>query len=181
MRRLALCSVVLGIGLCQPAITQAGDFWDRFHLDFLRMNYWPEPFVHADRELVRSPLVAMTSNGWRLQTTLSDHFFEGESQTLTRAGQLKLRWILTQAPAHRRTVFVLRSMDPHQTELRLAAVRSYVQSSSQPGTASPDVLVSDTAPAGGAGDYFDQVDRQLKASVPPPRLPARGGVNETGG
>ena len=36
----------------------------------------------------------------------------------------------------------------------------------------PEVLVTDTPPAGGNGDYLDAVDRALRSSVQPPRLPA---------
>jgi hypothetical protein len=57
-------------------------------------------------------------------------------------------------------------------ELRLASVREQIErlaADSPP----PEVLVSDVVPPGGAGDYFDAVDRQLKSSVPAPRLPPR--------
>ena len=35
-----------------------------------------------------------------------------ETQELTRAGEMKVQWILTQMPARRRTVFVLRGGTP---------------------------------------------------------------------
>jgi hypothetical protein len=34
----------------------------------------------------------------------------------------------------------------------------------------PSVVLTDSVPAGGSGDYFDSVDRQLKQSIPAPRL-----------
>lgn len=180
MRRF-VCSTVFVVA-CFAAIDVAPgqDFWHRAHLDAMRMNCWPEPFSHRDRELVRSPLFAMTSRGWQLQNTLSDHFFRAEDQSLTQAGQIKLRWMLTQVPAHRRAVYVLRAADSQVTSDRLDSVRYAVEAMTTEGTR-PDVLVSDMAPAGGSGDYFDQVDRQLKASVPAPRLPERGSITNAGG
>jgi len=180
MQRIVLTLTLIGAGLATLETTQGGEFWDRVHLDRARMNCWPEPFVHDDRNLVRRPLAAMTNRGWQLQNTLSDHFFNDADQSLTRAGQFKLRWILTQAPAHRRTVYVLRSMDSYDTSERLAAVREYVSGIPQD-EQQTEVLVSNRAPAGGSGDYFDQVDRQLKASIPAPRLPDRTGIVGAGG
>lgn len=176
--RIVLTLTLLGAGMATFDV-QASDFWDRFHLDRARMNCWPEPFVHDDRDLVRQPLVAMTNRGWQLQNTLSDHFFNPEDQSLTRAGEYKLRWILTQAPVRRRTVYVFRSVESYETEERLAAVRNFAAGLTQ--EIDPEILVSDVAPAGGRGDYFDAVDRQMKASVPAPRLPDRTGIVGAGG
>ena len=180
MRRVLITTALLSVLHIGAESTRAEDFWARMHLESMRMSCWPEPFSHTSRDLVRNPLVAMTNRGWQLQNTLSDHFFREEDQTLTQAGQFKLRWILTQAPAHRRTVFVLRSTDKALTTDRMAAVTTYVSRITEDGI-QPNVLVSDIAPAGGAGEYFDQVDRQLKASIPPPRLPERTGFSQIGG
>jgi len=43
-------------------------------VDFHRMNCWPAPFQHADRQVAITPLIAMTDAGWRLQNTLTDNF-----------------------------------------------------------------------------------------------------------
>lgn len=146
------------------------EFWDRVHLDFRRVNCWPEPFLHADRELVRSPLIAMTDNGWRAQNTLNNHLFTLEHQALTQAGILKVRWIVTQAPPHRRSVFVLRGETAEATLARVEAVQQQIVKL-VPGGARPEVLLTDTIPVGGSGEYFDAVDRSSKQSIPAPRLP----------
>lgn len=181
MRHILFFSMTLLGGLILGGSANGQDFWDRVHLDFMRMNCWPHPFVEADRELVNGPLIAMTGRGWQLQNTLSHHFFDEQDQSLTRAGQLKLNWILTQAPPHRRTVYVLRTLDPALTQNRLASVQNHMNRLLPGERPHPEVLVSDTGPAGGAGDYFDQVDRQLKASVPAPRLPPRNGGSDVSG
>lgn len=158
------------IGVCSPLNAGWGSFWERWHADFHRNNCWPQPFQATDRELTRAPIIAMTSAGWRLHNTLSDHFFNADDQAINQAGELKLRWIITQAPLNRRTVFVLRGNNPDATALRVASVQRAIDRWVVDGTR-PDVLITDVIPPGASGDYFDQVDRQLKQSIPAPRLP----------
>ncbi|HRX80142.1 MAG: hypothetical protein H6821_01570 [Planctomycetaceae bacterium] len=181
MRR-AIFALVFAATAVTTSVTQAGwtEFWEGVHLDWHRMNCWPEPFVHADRDLVRQPLLAMTDNGWRMQNTLSDHLFDVEKNTLTQAGALKVRWIVTQAPPHRRTVFVLRGASPDATLARVEAVQESI-TQLVPQGARPEVLLTDVIPVGGSGDYFDAVDRALKDSIPPPRLPEASGPTGSGG
>ncbi|MBC8355510.1 MAG: hypothetical protein H8E66_26325 [Planctomycetes bacterium] len=179
MRRTILALVFVATGVT-ASVTQAGwtEFWERVHLDWHRMNSWPEPFLHADKDLVRQPLIAMTDRGWRMQNTLSDHLFDVEKQTLTQAGALKVRWIVTQAPPHRRTVFVLRGATPEATLARVDDVQATV-AQMVPQGARPQVQLTDVTPVGGSGDYFDAVDRARKDSIPAPRLPEAQGT--TGG
>jgi hypothetical protein len=178
MRRIT-SALVFSAAIVTASVSQADwtEFWERVHLDWHRVNAWPEPFLHADRDLVRQPLIAMTDNGWRMQNTLSDHLFDGETSKLTQAGTLKVRWIVTQAPPHRRTVFVLRGATPDSTLARVDAVQEAITQLVPQGNR-PEVLLTDVIPVGGSGDYFDAVDRQLKDSIPPPRLPQ---VGPTGG
>jgi hypothetical protein len=155
-----------------------GDFWTRVHIDFQRNNCWPQPFQAQDRELARTPLIAMVAAGWRQNNTLSDHFFNANDQSINQAGEHKVKWIATQAPPHRRTVFVLRGPSPAATSARVHAVQKLLDKvvQDQP---RPDVVLTDVIPPGASGDYFDQVDRQFKQSIPAPRLPAMS--DTTGG
>lgn len=175
MRRTTL-AIVFAATIVTASVAHADwdEFWSRVHLDRHRMNTWPEPFRHADKDLVRQPLLAITDNGWRMQNTLSDHLFDVETNSLTQAGALKVRWIVTQAPPHRRTVFVLRGATPDATLARVDAVQETITQLAPQGSR-PEVLLTDVIPVGGSGDYFDSVDRQLKASIPPPRLPQAAG------
>jgi hypothetical protein len=97
-------------------------FCDTIEMHRKRVAVWPEPFVRADRELVRDPFRTMADNGWRLQNTLSDDLFDRETQELTYAGRLKLRALLTQFPPHRRQVYVLEAATPADTGKRVASV-----------------------------------------------------------
>ncbi|MCA9120495.1 MAG: hypothetical protein H6822_14310 [Planctomycetaceae bacterium] len=181
MRRTILALSFVA-AVVNASVAQAGwdEFWARVHLDFHRMNCWPEPFLHADKDLVRQPMLAMTDSGWRMQNTLSDHLFDVETHSLTQAGALKVRWIVTQAPPHRRTVFVLRGATPDATLSRVEAVQEAI-TQLVPQGARPEVLLTDVIPVGGSGDYFDAVDRALKDSIPPPRLPEASGPTGSGG
>jgi hypothetical protein len=81
-----------------------------------------------------------------------------------------LRWIVTQAPPHRRTVFVLRGPSPEATAVRVEAVQKMVDRFAIDGTR-PEVLITNVIPPGASGEFLDQVDRQLRQSIPAPRLP----------
>jgi hypothetical protein len=182
-RVAVVCFVMMSqitVGAATARAAGWGEFWYRVHLDFYRVNCWPEPFKHADRQLTVSPLIIMTDRGWQLQNTLSDHFFETDGQVLNRAGQMKVRWIATQAPPNRRTVYVVRGPDAPATRARTEAIQRYLDQVGLEG-ARPEVFVTDLVPPGSSGEYFDEVDRQLKSSVPAPRLPEMQSTTGSGG
>jgi hypothetical protein len=168
-RRVVLTLVACSLLAATTSFAGWNDFWYRVEVDFHRMNCWPEPFQHADRQLAITPLIAMTDAGWRQQNTLSDHFFEVEDQSLTQSGQLKVHWIATQAPSHRRTVFVLRGGTPQVSVKRVESVQKFIEKIAP--ALRPEVLLTDAVPPGGSGEYYEAVDRQRKTSIPAPRLP----------
>ncbi len=145
-------------------------FWDRVHLDWHRNNAWPEPFTHVDRQTVNAPIAAMVDRGWQVQNTLPQELFDGETQSLTHAGELKVRWILTQMPAHRRDIFVLRGATPEITELRL---RSVEKVASETVNGAPAMIaITDIVPRGGSAADHERISVSFESSAPPPRLPA---------
>jgi hypothetical protein len=73
--------------------------WNNFCRDFHRNNCWPDPFVVPDRVAVRAPINVMVAQGWKIQNTLGDHHFEGDTAKLTEAGELKVRAVIAQSPA----------------------------------------------------------------------------------
>lgn len=154
------------------SVALAGDFMDRCKLDWHRNNMWPQPFIMADRIAVCEPFAIQINNGWRLQNTIGDAYFDPNNNELTVAGQAKVKWIVQQAPISRRTVFVLMTEDREVTNAR---VRSVQQASERFAIKGPpaEVLLTDRDVIGGSGEYYDSVDRALKSSVPAPRLPAR--------
>lgn len=170
--RQTVVILALFAALASASVADAGwtEFWSRVRLDWQRNNCWPEPFLHADRELVRGPLIAMTDNGWRAQNTLGNHLFTVEENKLTQAGALKVRWIVTQTPPHRRAVFVLRGETPDGTVARVETVQQEI-ARILPDGPRPEVLLTDIIPVGGSGEYFDAVNRARQSSIPEPRLP----------
>jgi len=156
------------------------NFWHRVHTDFHRNNAWPEPFISADRAIVRETFCIQVDNGWKMQNTVGTFLFD-ENQQLNRAGELMVRWIVTQAPAHRRAVFVLKGETAEQTEARVASVNEAV--AKYAGGNVPPVLVTDVEPRGWSGSYVDAMSQQYQSSIPSPRLPAgeSGGGSSGGG
>jgi hypothetical protein len=154
------------------------DFWAGVDLHRQRVNAWPDPFVLPDRDLVRNPFRLMADNGWKLQNTLSDHLFVPDTNELTYAGQLKLRWVMTQVPPHRRQLFVLEGPSEAATATRVASVYKSLGEIA-PGTPPCAVFTTRIAPPAGDGSYLDHVDQSYRISMPAPRLPA-GAVNMGG-
>jgi hypothetical protein len=138
-------------------------------------NYlWPWPYVCADRVAVREPFCLMVDNGWRRQNLLGPHHFNANSSQLTSAGELRVRWILTQAPAERRGIFVERDVAPAVTEQRLATVRQYATqlvADAQTPNVSDTHLISEGRPAA----VVDATQTRFQESMPPPVLPALTG------
>lgn len=152
------------------------DFRHRFETHRRRVNAWPAPFSVEERKLVRTPFQIMADNGWKLQNTLSDHLFTPEENKLTYAGQLKLRWILTEIPPHRRQVYVMEAHKREDTATRVASVYEHLAEIA-PRTACA-VFVTQIAPRGGDGSYLNAMDQAYKAALPSPSLP---GMSSGGG
>ena len=179
--------VVIGLAMVTTALTtvgsvSAGEFGlFRFWTDIERNKMWPEPFIHEDRAVQRQPWAVMIDRGWQLQNTLGDFHFDRETHQLTTAGQHKVRWIVTQAPIHRRTVFVQRAATADITATRLDAVQRSVAGTLTQGPL-PEVVQSDLAPPGAPADIIDRIYRGRDASQPAPVLPtASGGSGGSGG
>jgi hypothetical protein len=132
---------------------------------------WPWPYVCPDRIAVREPFCIMVNNGWRRQNMLGAHHFVPETNQLNAAGQLRVQWIMTQAPADRRNIFVERSLDPNTTNQRIAAVQEYstlVSLDGHPAPISQTHLVSEGRPA----TIVDFTNTKFQQSMPLPVLPA---------
>ena len=151
-------------------------FWHRFGRSFKRMNHYPEPFNLIDREAARAPFQVMVCNGWQLQNTLGDHYFDPHTNRLTHAGENKVRWIATQAPEQFRTLYVLRGRSSESTAIRVDSVQQQV-ARVVPGGPMPAVVETGIAQRGTPGHYVDDIYRKAQASQPVPVLPAASGGN----
>ena len=142
--------------------------------DFQRNNCWPEPFLAPDRLAVRAPFVIMVNNGWRRQNLFTDRHFMGGTATLNDSGERKVRWTMTQAPLHHRTLYVRRAETPEQTAERIEAVRELATYYADSGQV-PTVLETTIDDAGWPATRVDAIGRRLNETVPEPRLPDAAG------
>jgi len=142
---------------------------------------WPWPYVCPDRVAVREPFALMVNNGWRRQNLIGVHHFNPDTNQLTPAGELRVQWIMTQAPAERRDIYVEHGLDPASNSLRMAAVREYASKVAIDGQA-PQVqetyLISEGRPAA----VVDAVNVNFMKSMPAPVLPdpTTGGSSGSG-
>lgn len=143
---------------------------------WLRNNSWPEPFLTQDRQAVRAPFAVMVEKGWQIQNTLGDHHFDAETQQLTRAGELHLKWIVQQTPENRRTVFVLRGHNEASTTIRVDTVQQAV-AQFQPRGSLPAVVQTNNAPPASPAEYVHDVNEKAIKARPAPALPAATGVS----
>jgi hypothetical protein len=133
---------------------------------------WPWPYVCADRIAVREPFCLMINNGWRRQNLLGPHHFSFDSSKLTSAGELRVRWIMTQAPAERRTIFIERDVDPTVTAERMATARAYISQVGATDGQLAQVVETHLISEGRPASVVDETNVRFYESLPPPTLPA---------
>jgi len=174
-RCVSTCLMVLaGLAWAAPAEAQCSAmqmFWRSIVRDVQRNNCWPKPFVPPDRVSVRAPFVLMVNNGWRRQNLLADHHFDEETNNLNDAGKLKVRWIMTEAPPHHRTIYVRQANTPEATAERLALVEQCAAQYVREGE-HPTVRETTLDASGWPAARVDMIDRRWLDSTPDPRLPA---------
>jgi hypothetical protein len=138
---------------------------------------WPYPYFCPDRAAVREPFELMTRNGWRRQNLIGPHFFNPHTNQLTAAGELQVRWIMTQAPPQWRQVFVERSIDPSITADRIAATRDYASRVTLDGQM-PEVFETNLVADGRPASIVDITNVKFLDNMPVPVLPADTSVEQ---
>ncbi|HEX5102363.1 MAG TPA: hypothetical protein VFV87_01030, partial [Pirellulaceae bacterium] len=111
---------------------------------------------------------------WKMQNTVGTYLFDSSTQQLNSAGEHLVKWIVQQAPQHRRAVFVLKADTPEDTEVRVASVQAAVTRFACAGE-NPPIILTMTEPAGWPASYVDQMTQSFQATMPAPRLPSSGG------
>ncbi len=170
--RVTLLVITVFLAASQLSV-QAGwyELWHRKQLDFYRNNAWPEPFSSIDQKAYGVPLALMHHKGWLRQNTIGHQHFDATTQQLTEAGELKLRWILTQTPTDRRIVTVVRGYTDDETSMRADSVQQAAERIIPEGGL-PEVRLTDIDVRGWSADEIDAIDQKAKASIPNPVLPA---------
>ena len=174
---IALFSLLSAAHALPASAGPLGQFFHNVVRDTKRRHCWPEPFLAADRHDVRAPLALMVHNGWRRQNMIGDHHFVDEAAELTQAGQLKVRWILTEAPQQHRTIYVHRAEDAETTAMRLDSVQQLAAKLAPEGPL-PQVFVTDIPAEGSSASRVDAIGRRFDSATPDPTLPAAGGGSE---
>lgn len=136
-----------------------------------RNKNWPYPYMCPDRAAVREPFEVMIRNGWRRQNLIGPHFFNPHTHQLTTAGELQVRWVMTQAPPQFRQIFVERSIDPAITAERIAATRAYASRVSLDGQM-PEVFETNLVAEGRPAAIVDITNSKFMENMPVPVLPA---------
>ena len=132
---------------------------------------WPWPYICPDRVAAREPFEIMITNGWRRQNLLGGHHFDPLTHRLTTAGELQVRWIMTQAPPNRRQVFIERSIDPSITAERIAAARQFASEVTLDGQ-TPQVFETHLMAEGRPAGMVDMTNVKFMENMRVPALPA---------
>lgn len=179
MRRTILTILALSVVFASAASAWAVVFDSTAH--YVKRGYrrnvaWPWPYVCPDRIAVREPFAVMVENGWRRQNLLGEYHFNPDSKGLTKAGELKVQWIMTQAPPAHRTIFIERSINPSVTANRVAATRDYTSLIAVDGPA-PQIEETYIVSEGRPASVVDSINVRFQESAVPPVLPASTAIN----
>lgn len=174
---LALTGLILAVAATSAEAVFIDSTVHYIKSGYYRNKNWPYPYMCPDRAAVREPFEVMVRNGWRRQNLLGPHFFNPQTNQLTTAGELHVRWIMTQAPPQFRQVFVERSIDPAITAERIAATRSYAARVSLDGQL-PEVFETNLVAEGRPAAIVDITNSKFMENMPVPVLPANTTIDQ---
>jgi hypothetical protein len=148
-------------------------YTDSCEAAYIENVMWPQQYIRPARRGICQSTELMIANGWRRQNLLSKYHFEKDGAQLSEAGRLKVEWILTQAPAQRRTIYVQRTTDQELAAGRVAAVQE-LASTVSPGASNADIhetqLQDEGHPAGSIDAVFTGFrTHQMLPVLPPDR------------
>lgn len=144
----------------------------RFHA----AHYWPHPYDVWSRNSVNNMISMQQQKGWQDATTLYDYHFNADSNGLTDAGTLHLKWILENAPSQYRILYLQTSAQAGANDLRMAEV-AQTAGRLTAGQQTPEVIFRNTTSYGRPAQEVDTIRRGELQSQPLPRItyPSSGG------
>ena len=114
------------------------------------------------------------ADGWRRQNKLIEHHFDPDTGKLNGAGETKIRWILSEPPQSRRTIFVHVGENAEVTAARVVQVQQLAMQLVPQGPL-PPVMVTNIPPnLGQPASDVDIIMRNYQDSIPDPRVPIGG-------
>jgi hypothetical protein len=130
---------------------------------------WYKQYMQPSRRAICQSMAVMVNNGWRRQNLMGAYHFDPKNPgELSEAGRRKAEWILTQAPAERRSVFVERTADQAETADRVQAVQQYAAGIN---IAAADVQETNLRNEGHPAGTVDAVFTGFSANQAAPVLP----------
>jgi hypothetical protein len=112
----------------------------------------------------------MVKNGWRRQNLMGAHHFSPDGAKLTQAGELKVRWIMTQTPPAYRRMFVERDFQQEVTQQRIETVREFSNQIAM-GQTVPEVLETHIVSEGRPAKDVADVSQNYRENMRPVALP----------
>lgn len=175
-RSLSLALVAMA-GLVTAVPVQADEpvrtFLHNMCRDFKRNNCWYDTFAPDDRAAQRAPFGTMVANGWRMQNTLDDYYFQEDTAVLTEAGLIKVQQIVLYTSPGYRAIFVHRTSDPQMTADRIQNVQQAAAKFAMDGEV-PMVVETAIRPRGMPAEYINDIYSRYRATTPNPRYPSTG-------
>lgn len=134
-------------------------------------HYWPYPQSCEDTNSVRNAWAAQASVGWVEGTTLFNHHFNADTNTLNSAGVAHLEYILFRVPTQYRTAFIQMTNSQQNDQMRVANVQATASSLLNDGSL-PPIALRRARSYGAAAAEVDMISRKYIQSTPTPRLGA---------
>jgi hypothetical protein len=156
---------------CGPGYEAQGDDCEAAYID---NAIWPRQYINPARRGICQATELMTRNGWRRQNLLGKYHFDESGEKLSEAGRLKVDWILTQAPAQRRTIYIQRSPEAEQTARRIEVVQQLVTNATSAGGPA-EVQETNIRDEGHPAAAVDAVFTGFSQNQPTPKLMSSGG------
>jgi len=153
-----------------PYPRPADDGGQQLSHEYHAAHYWPWPYFCDDRRYVRSLSDTQIGVGWMTETTLYSYHFAEETNLLTDAGRLHLRWVIENAPPQHRAVYVQAAESADASQARLAAVQKSAAEFAASGSV-PPITLRVTSPLGRPALEVDAIRRAEIGSIPEPRIP----------
>jgi hypothetical protein len=178
---IAIGLVVFSLGFVSEASAEwwVSGFFKGIYRDIKERQQWPEKYMPADKAAVNAPFPTMMENGWRRQNMLVASHFDANTQQLTEAGQMKVRWILTSAPPQRRSVYIHVGDTDTNTSTRIASVQQYVAKISPKNL--PPIMTTTISEDGWSAEEINKIGQKYLESMPDPKLQAVAGAGSGGG
>ncbi len=106
------------------------DKWQRFkaecELVMARNEAWPQPFSCQDREIYYQIFNQQMAHGLQVAHTLTSDYFDAETNELNNAGQTRVAWIMQNAPANHKQIYIYEDQTGPTMQQRMQNVRDLV-------------------------------------------------------